>query len=884
MISVVLIMVVQVLGAIIVARSIHPRQRRNVKSDPPPNRRRSGTLRNVSMPMVGVAASASLVAGVLSSPAQAGPSPSPELYSLPTEGAPAAQTSQQTGGERSLNVVSYGRGRNELAIVKTTSAISGPFLPAGQWVSQQAPIGMADGTTKPIAKVEPGDRIVTTDLKTGRLDARKVVNVTAGITRRPLVPVEHGFTRGTPAHMADGTTKPIAKVKPGERVITINPKTGRTTTGKVTAAVSTVDRHRLTEITIDGQTLAMAGGHLVYNATKHRWVRVRSLESGDRLVMPTGRTTTIDDVHQRPAKPANLVNLTIDRFPAYYAGHLPVLVHNYTPPTTTLAAAPDPGGDGGFDAEQNHRDWHAAGRPDNWNPNQSDQNNNSSGQQNDTSDAEQNHRDWHAAGRPDNWNPSSDTSTAVRLNAEQIHKRITQQNHRDWHAAGRPDDGRLSTIDAGFRYKYDFGIGRHPRSADNPLLAYEGSNAPDAAWRELHRCFNCSFPIDGAPEHFPENNEYIPLRACAIDGIGCRDAHVRAYPKDAEREFKLVAQERHFDAPGSDVNFTFHNNADDELNLSVAANVIDSEIPEVVNKAFARNAWRNFARTLGNNMWEHQGCRNTCPAAASGSGTASEPATAASEPSSAAPATTGFDAVQNHRDWHAAGRPENWDPTTGTAGGASGMIPSALGEDEEVAIPGPDSPPLPEERQEELRARTERLLGETELGRAALAWVREHDELGARGDLYNVVYTEGTASHYDGLRRTIFIGADQSPEEVSNVYVHEVHHAQHPESPDPREMGRQQYIDAAIDEEVDGFVLQARANQQLEAATRRGAGREEFTRQVLLDLYDGDREKIENAVYEGEKIVSSGNHRPYPENYGKAWDSQQKWWCDYVPC
>lgn len=47
------------------------------------------------------------------------------------------------------------------------------------------------------------------------------------------------------------------------------------------------------------------------------------------------------------------------------------------------------------------------------------------------------------------------------------------------------------------------------------------------AFKELHRCFNCSFPVAGAPHAFPTNGQYIPLRACFT--FFCKPAPVRSY-------------------------------------------------------------------------------------------------------------------------------------------------------------------------------------------------------------------------------------------------------------------------------------------------------------------------------------------------------------------
>lgn len=83
----------------------------------------------------------------------------------------------------------------------------------------------------------------------------------------------------------------------------------------------------------------------------------------------------------------------------------------------------------------------------------------------------------------------------------------------------------------------------------------------DDAWKELHRCFNCNFPIGGAPRDFPKVGDHIPLSV----GMGSRGPNmpfpveVTQVQKTADAiniEFKTLPG--HVDGEGSTIHFRFY--------------------------------------------------------------------------------------------------------------------------------------------------------------------------------------------------------------------------------------------------------------------------------------------------------------------------------------
>jgi RHS repeat-associated protein len=153
------------------------------------------------------------------------------------------------------------------------------------------------------------------------------------------------FSGDTLILMADGTTKPISQVRPGERVVATDPRTGERTA----ETVQVVWRHRdslvqlqlTTGATISGgvQTAAMATvttteDHPFWNHTDQQWQPALTLDRGDRLLAPTtlagGDQPTVVGLLATTQHEGDAYNLTVTNTHTYYvmAGDTPVLVHN----------------------------------------------------------------------------------------------------------------------------------------------------------------------------------------------------------------------------------------------------------------------------------------------------------------------------------------------------------------------------------------------------------------------------------------------------------------------------------------------------------------------------------------------------------------------------
>jgi hypothetical protein len=193
-----------------------------------------------------------------------------------------------------------------------------------------------------------------------------------------------------------------------------------------------------------------------------------------------------------------------------------------------------------------------------------------------------------------------------------------------------------------------------------------------------------------------------------------------------------------------------------------------------------------------------------------------------------------------------------------------------------------------------IQTATERVLNETPLGRDALDWARRNG--------VTIRYQRGGGSYYDDTANRITVDSDRTAEQRAATVVHEVNHARNRNAPDARSMTRAQYINAALDEEVNGTVLaivanrqlqQARARNrppdvalqpqydaayrraiQLENARRRRAGRPTLSATEAQRVGEAaGRLRVRQAFQNGE-VNTSTTGETYPQFYGRSWDVQ----------
>ncbi|MGX9887002.1 RHS repeat-associated core domain-containing protein [Streptomyces sp. NPDC002276] len=142
------------------------------------------------------------------------------------------------------------------------------------------------------------------------------------------------FAPETPVLMEDGKTKPIGKIKAGDKVEAADPKTGKHQGARTVQHVWINHDHDLVDVTIrteDGHTATLhtTANHPFWDDSTHRWVPAGKLRKGDALNTATDNHAFVLAARPTPGT-ADRWNLTVQQLHTYYvlAGQTPVLVHN----------------------------------------------------------------------------------------------------------------------------------------------------------------------------------------------------------------------------------------------------------------------------------------------------------------------------------------------------------------------------------------------------------------------------------------------------------------------------------------------------------------------------------------------------------------------------
>ncbi|MFJ6408813.1 ricin-type beta-trefoil lectin domain protein [Streptomyces hydrogenans] len=148
----------------------------------------------------------------------------------------------------------------------------------------------------------------------------------------------NSFVPGTEVVMADGSTKPIERVRAGDRIVATDPRTGATRAETVTSTIRGQGEKRLVEVVIDTDgtkgaatsAITATDGHPFWVPALGKWVDATDLTPGQWLRTSAGGYVQIDAVTRWTARNSTVHNLTVGDLHTYYvrAGSAPVLVHN----------------------------------------------------------------------------------------------------------------------------------------------------------------------------------------------------------------------------------------------------------------------------------------------------------------------------------------------------------------------------------------------------------------------------------------------------------------------------------------------------------------------------------------------------------------------------
>ncbi|MFK8905435.1 polymorphic toxin-type HINT domain-containing protein [Streptomyces sp. YS-3] len=227
-------------------------------------------------------------------------------------------------------------------------------------VAAGAEVGEAGGTASRMLRDDPGAGKPPAKPDAGKpADTSKPSKPSSGThdspEPAPEAPVEAGsgagkcsFTPETLVLMDQGKTKPIGKIKVGEKVEAADPATGKDKGPRQVTAKFVNHDYDLIDISVRGDngkaaTLHTTSEHPFWDATDENWVPAGKLKAGHALTTDKGQHVTLIAIHKVTGA-ADMHNLTVAELHTYYvlAGSSPVLVHNTCPTSAALRAAPSP--------------------------------------------------------------------------------------------------------------------------------------------------------------------------------------------------------------------------------------------------------------------------------------------------------------------------------------------------------------------------------------------------------------------------------------------------------------------------------------------------------------------------------------------------------------
>lgn len=138
------------------------------------------------------------------------------------------------------------------------------------------------------------------------------------------------FSGTTLVLMADGSKKPIEKIKPGDKVLATDPETGKQVAKKVTGTIKHWDR--MSDLVLaDGTVLRTTEDHPYWSVDDQRFERADELSAGERVLSADGRTVKVEGLEWVTGRDGWAYNLSVEGIHTYHVGSDEILVHNVCP-------------------------------------------------------------------------------------------------------------------------------------------------------------------------------------------------------------------------------------------------------------------------------------------------------------------------------------------------------------------------------------------------------------------------------------------------------------------------------------------------------------------------------------------------------------------------
>lgn len=140
------------------------------------------------------------------------------------------------------------------------------------------------------------------------------------------------------------------------------------------------------------------------------------------------------------------------------------------------------------------------------------------------------------------------------------------------------------------------GVSAYPVLAD-PAWTYSykfPTNKTSTRIEQLLRsCFNCYFPVSGAPRAFPTQGQLLPLTVGGIGNFECRMGGIGKV-NGSLFQYSFLATRNHIDGEGSTITFSFRS----DQYLHVSTSVMNQLLNNSLYRGGAIQTWTTFANNL----------------------------------------------------------------------------------------------------------------------------------------------------------------------------------------------------------------------------------------------------------------------------------------------
>jgi len=135
----------------------------------------------------------------------------------------------------------------------------------------------------------------------------------------------------------------------------------------------------------------------------------------------------------------------------------------------------------------------------------------------------------------------------------------------------------------------------------NDFYVHSSTKSPNTVTAMLRSCFNCYFPVAGAPIYYPYVGQTMPLKiAKPIPPFDLLPAPVRV-SEVYKYGWKFIALPGHVDGAGSTIQFVWYSDSIGLLHLSVAASIVNPDpcgltsiVCQAVYPSVAQTTWQKF--------------------------------------------------------------------------------------------------------------------------------------------------------------------------------------------------------------------------------------------------------------------------------------------------